>query len=238
MGTRRRRDGKHLRSPAPCPRLRSLPTRSSGPGCMPAYSESAAFLRVRSATERRGRAMMMISHRPWPRAGARARCAAWCIDHGVRSITPVERRPGLRAALGAIRQHGAGLFVVAKRDWIARDVVLAASIDRAVSVSGARVVSASGEGACPVTWSSAHRTMSTKVASNATWRPVSPRRLPLHVSHRRAAIKGLMIATVPTCHGSVMRTHAPQRGSQRMLTLRPILTSGRRPKCEDLACNR
>jgi DNA invertase Pin-like site-specific DNA recombinase len=76
----------------------------------------------------------------------RVRIAAWCVDHGVRSITPVENRPALGAALGAVREHRAGVFVVAKRDRIARDVVLAASIERAVLIAGARVVSASGEG--------------------------------------------------------------------------------------------
>jgi DNA invertase Pin-like site-specific DNA recombinase len=45
-----------------------------------------------------------------------------------------------------LREHVAGALVVAKRDRIARDVVLAASIERAVMVAGARIVSASGEG--------------------------------------------------------------------------------------------
>jgi hypothetical protein len=71
--------------------------------------------------------------------------AAWCIDHGVRSVAPVEQRPALRAAFRAVRQQKAGVLVLAKRDRIARDVVLAASVERAVSLAGARVVSASGE---------------------------------------------------------------------------------------------
>jgi DNA invertase Pin-like site-specific DNA recombinase len=45
-----------------------------------------------------------------------------------------------------VRQHGAGALVVAKRDRIARDVVLTATIERAAASAGARVVSASGEG--------------------------------------------------------------------------------------------
>ena len=74
------------------------------------------------------------------------RVAAWCIDHGVRSVSPMAERPALRAALAALRQHAAGVFVVARRDRIARDVVLAASITGAVALEGARVVSVSGEG--------------------------------------------------------------------------------------------
>jgi site-specific DNA recombinase len=52
----------------------------------------------------------------------------------------------MRAALAALRQHAAGVFVVARRDRIARDVVIAASVEAAVSLEAARVVSVSGEG--------------------------------------------------------------------------------------------
>ena len=48
---------------------------------------------------------------------------AWCVDQGVRSVSPVARRPALRAALVALRRHRAGVLVVAKRDRVARDVV-------------------------------------------------------------------------------------------------------------------
>lgn len=72
--------------------------------------------------------------------------AAWCLDLGVRCVSPIAERPALRLALVALREHNAGVLVVAKRDRIARDVVLAASIERAVTIAGARLVSASGEG--------------------------------------------------------------------------------------------
>lgn len=71
---------------------------------------------------------------------------AWHTDHGVCSVTPIEQRPALCAALASLREHGAGLLVVAKRDRIARDVVLAAMIERATTAAGAGVVSAAGEG--------------------------------------------------------------------------------------------
>lgn len=79
-------------------------------------------------------------------ARERVRVAAWYIDHGVRSITPLEHRPALCEALAAVRPHKSTVLVVAKRDRIARDVLLAASIERAVSMAGARLVSACGEG--------------------------------------------------------------------------------------------
>jgi DNA invertase Pin-like site-specific DNA recombinase len=72
--------------------------------------------------------------------------AAWFTDQGVCSVTPVEGRPALLAALAALREHGAGVLVVAKRDRVARDVVIGATIGRAVQAAGAALVSAMGEG--------------------------------------------------------------------------------------------
>jgi DNA invertase Pin-like site-specific DNA recombinase len=74
------------------------------------------------------------------------RVAVWYTDHGVRSVSPVAARPALRAALAALRKHAADIFVVARRDRVARDVVLAGSVEAAVSLEAARVVSVSGEG--------------------------------------------------------------------------------------------
>ena len=61
-------------------------------------------------------------------------------------MTPIEQRPALGAALANLRALGAGVLVVAKRDRIARDVVIAAMVARSAAVSGARIVSAAGEG--------------------------------------------------------------------------------------------
>jgi DNA invertase Pin-like site-specific DNA recombinase len=61
-------------------------------------------------------------------------------------VTPIDQRPALVAALAALREHGAGVLVVAKRDRIARDVVLTAGVERAAAQCGAAVVSAAGEG--------------------------------------------------------------------------------------------
>ena len=72
--------------------------------------------------------------------------SSWHVDHGVCSVTAIDERPGLVAALTAIRRDGAGLLVVAKRDRIARDIVLTAGIERAAAQCGAAVVSAAGEG--------------------------------------------------------------------------------------------
>lgn len=72
--------------------------------------------------------------------------AAWHVDQGVSGAAELDGRPALAAALGALRSEGAGLFVVARRDRLARDVYVAAGIDRAVEGAGGRVVSADGTG--------------------------------------------------------------------------------------------
>ena len=65
-------------------------------------------------------------------------------DEGVSGSTPVAERPGLGAALDALR--AGDLFLVAKRDRLARDYMMAGWVDLAVARSGARLVSAAGEG--------------------------------------------------------------------------------------------
>jgi DNA invertase Pin-like site-specific DNA recombinase len=69
---------------------------------------------------------------------------AWYEDRGVSGATPAEDREGLTAAIAALREHGAGVLLVAKRDRVARDVLVATMIERAVESAGARLVSADG----------------------------------------------------------------------------------------------
>ncbi len=69
---------------------------------------------------------------------------AWHEDHGVSGGAELDKRPALAAALVALREHGAGVLVVAKRDRIARDVVVNATVERAAEQAGATVVSADG----------------------------------------------------------------------------------------------
>jgi len=83
--------------------------------------------------------------RAWA-AGEHVVVVGWFADRGVCSVTPIEERPALRAALDVLGAKGAGVLVVARRDRIARDVVLAGEIEREVARAGARLVSATGEG--------------------------------------------------------------------------------------------
>ena len=72
--------------------------------------------------------------------------ASWHVDQGVCSVTPLDERAGLMAALGAVQGQGAGVLVVARRDRLARDVVLAAALERLATGAGAVIVSADGVG--------------------------------------------------------------------------------------------
>jgi DNA invertase Pin-like site-specific DNA recombinase len=65
----------------------------------------------------------------------------------VTSVAPLEERPGLIEAIEALRKARAGVFLVTRRDRIARDVMMMAVIERGtLERAGARVVSLAGEG--------------------------------------------------------------------------------------------
>lgn len=81
----------------------------------------------------------------------------WCNHHnavlvdvqqdlGVSGGAPLEKRPSLLAALDSLREHGAGVLLVAKRDRLARDVIVSAMVERLAERSGASVMAADGTG--------------------------------------------------------------------------------------------
>ena len=55
-------------------------------------------------------------------------------EETVCSVTEVELRVALTGALAAVVEHGAGILVVAKRDRLARDVVISSLLGRLLSV--------------------------------------------------------------------------------------------------------
>ena len=106
---------------------------------------AVAYVRVSKDDQKLGPEAQRASIEAWA-AREGVQVAAWHVDQGVCSVTPIDGRPGLVAALASLREHGAGVLVVAKRDRIARDVVLTAGVERAAAQAGAAVVSAAGEG--------------------------------------------------------------------------------------------
>lgn len=71
---------------------------------------------------------------------------AWHDDLGISGGAVLEDRPGLMAAIEAVRAQGAGLLAVARRDRLARDVLTAALVERLCERVWARVVGADGTG--------------------------------------------------------------------------------------------
>lgn len=106
---------------------------------------AVAYIRVSKDDQKLGPDAQRASIEAWAtREGVSV--VAWCVDQGVCSVTAIDQRPALVAALAGLREHGAGVLVVAKRDRIARDPVLTAGVERAAAVAGAVVQSSAGEG--------------------------------------------------------------------------------------------
>lgn len=102
-----------------------------------------AYLRVSTDEQRLGPEAQRSAIEVWA-AREGVEVVAWHVDAGVSGATAIEARPALCSALAALREHGAGVLVVAKRDRVARDVVIAATIERSAEKAGARLVSADG----------------------------------------------------------------------------------------------
>lgn len=67
-------------------------------------------------------------------------------DRGVSGAAEIDKRPGLLATLDALREHKADFLLVAKRDRLARDVIVGAMVERMAARAGAQVVAANGAG--------------------------------------------------------------------------------------------
>lgn len=66
------------------------------------------------------------------------------IDKGVSGGAPLEKCPALQSALDHLKALDAGVFLVAKRDRLARDVLKSAMVTKLVESYGSRIVSADG----------------------------------------------------------------------------------------------
>ena len=101
------------------------------------------IIRVSTARQDHGRQAQLDALTRWCEArGAELLCVH--EDIGVSGGTAIDKRPGLMAALDALRVHGAGVLLAAKRDRLARDTVIAAVLERVVESHGAVVQTADG----------------------------------------------------------------------------------------------
>ncbi|HVZ34963.1 MAG TPA: recombinase family protein [Polyangiaceae bacterium] len=106
---------------------------------------AVAYLRVSTEDQNLGPEAQRAAIEAWAARSAVA-VLSWHVDHGVSGGASIESRPGLLAAIDAAGEGKAGLLVVAKRDRLARDVMLAAMTEQLLARHGARVASAAGEG--------------------------------------------------------------------------------------------
>ncbi|MBN1773173.1 MAG: recombinase family protein [Deltaproteobacteria bacterium] len=103
------------------------------------------YLRVSSDDQALGPDAQRAALERWARAQG-VELVAVHADLGVSGGAELDKRPGLLAALADLSTNGAGLLLVAKRDRLARDVVVAGMVERLVERAGARVTSADGAG--------------------------------------------------------------------------------------------
>ena len=108
-------------------------------------ARAVAYLRVSTEDQALGPEAQRAAIEGWA-ARQGVRVLSWHIDQGVGGATPIEDRPGLLAALRDLEDLDAGLVVVAKWDRLARDIMVAAMVERMVERVGARIVSADGVG--------------------------------------------------------------------------------------------
>lgn len=104
---------------------------------------AVGYVRVSTEDQSLGPQAQRLAIERWA-AGAGVQVVAIHDDLGLSGGLPAEMRPGLLAALASVVESGAGLLVAAKRDRIARDVVIAATVEQLAKDAGARVVTADG----------------------------------------------------------------------------------------------
>lgn len=118
-----------------------------GRKCVRPRSSSTAVGYIRVSTEEQtlGPEAQRVALARWAEA-RKIQLVAVHEDRGVSGAAPLDRRPGLLAALASLESHSAAFLVAAKRDRLARDVIIAAQLERLVERQGARLVSADGAG--------------------------------------------------------------------------------------------
>lgn len=105
-------------------------------------ARAVAYVRVSKDDQQNGPRAQRAAIGAWAkREGVTMVC--WRVDH-VSGGVPVEDRPRFMRALDDLRRLNAGELVMAKRDRIARDVVIAATAERLSFDAGAKVVTADG----------------------------------------------------------------------------------------------
>ena len=118
--------------------------RTTKPAAKPTETRRAvAYLRVSTDEQALGPEAQRAAIAAWARARG-VEIVAEYADFGVSGAAEVDARPGLLAAVAALKSADA--LIVAKRDRLARSLFAAAMIERLAEKAGARILSADGVG--------------------------------------------------------------------------------------------
>ena len=108
-------------------------------------TKAIAYLRVSTGRQELGTDAQREAIERWAKQHG-VEVVATFEDRGVSGGAPLDKRPGLLASVDALRQHGAGVLVVAKRDRLTRDPIVGAMVEQMAERVGAQVVTADGAG--------------------------------------------------------------------------------------------
>jgi DNA invertase Pin-like site-specific DNA recombinase len=107
--------------------------------------KAVAYIRVSTEDQNLGPEAQRAAIERYASANGIAIVATFA-DQGMSGGAELEKRINLLAAIDALDEHKAGILLVAKRDRLARDLLVSAMVERLVERQGARIESADGVG--------------------------------------------------------------------------------------------
>ena len=105
-------------------------------------TKAVAYIRASTDEQHLGPEVQAASLAHWAKAHGITVVGTF-RDLGVSGGKPIDKRPGLLAAVAALREHGATILWVYDRSRLARDVKVALTITEIVREDGARVLTSS-----------------------------------------------------------------------------------------------
>ncbi|MBN1961710.1 MAG: recombinase family protein [Deltaproteobacteria bacterium] len=113
--------------------------------CKPDNQKAIGYIRVSTEEQHLGPEAQRDAMKKWCKANNKIFVAVFS-DLGISGGAPIDKRPGLISAIESLKEQQAGILLVAKRDRLARDVVIAAMIERLAERTGAKVLTTDGTG--------------------------------------------------------------------------------------------
>ncbi len=107
-------------------------------------TKAIGYLRVSTEEQSLGPVAQRESLEKWANANNVTLVAVF--QEEVSGGAELDKRTQLLAAVDSLKSHGAGILIVAKRDRLARDTMLAAMIERLVERAGGTIRSSDGVG--------------------------------------------------------------------------------------------